>query len=336
METLIYTRKENQSVQCGICSHYCVIAPGARGRCQVRENRSGTLVSLVYPYLIASGVDPVEKKPIFHLKPGSTSYSIATVGCNLKCTFCQNAGIAQMPADNDGLIKGVHTPPARIVENALAAGCESISYTYTEPTVFLELALETARIAHDKGLYNIFVTNGFMTPEVIELAAPCLDAANVDLKAFDEAFYKEYCKARLAPVKKNLAAMKSAGILVEVTTLLIPGYNDNPDSIRALTDFIALTLGPETPWHVSRFHPCYHMTGIGPTPVELLEQAAQTGKDSGLRYVYTGNVPGLDSENTVCHSCGRLLVRRTGYQVDNFMTAQGLCPGCHTRAYGIY
>ena len=336
METLIYEKLKNDRVKCGICNHFCIIESGKRGLCHVRENRDGVLTSLVYPRLIASSVDPIEKKPLYHLKPGSTSYSVATVGCNLKCEFCQNAGIAQMPADRNGMIQGDTVYPGDIVEDAVRTGCDSISYTYTEPTVYLELALETARLAKKKGLYNIFVTNGFMSPDVVQLLEPVLDAANVDLKAFNDRFYKKYCKASLEPVKENLKAMKAAGIMVEVTTLLIPGLNDDDTEIRDMTRFIARDLGPETPWHVSRFHPSYRLTDVGPTRIQALEQAARIGKAEGLYHVYTGNAPGLDTENTFCHACNKLLVDRYGYRIKNHMTTPGQCPACNTPLHGIY
>lgn len=336
MKTLIYDKLENNRVKCGICNHFCTIEPGRRGLCQVRENRDGNLVSLVYPKVVARAIDPVEKKPIFHVMPGSRSYSIATAGCNLKCTFCQNSDISQIPIDHKGKIRGEDIYPQIIVEQAIAARCASISYTYTEPTVYFELALETARLAHQKGLLNIFVTNGFMSKEVIRMIAPYLDAANVDLKSFNDDFYRKFCKARLEPVKENLILMKSLGILVEVTTLLIPGLNDDPSEIKSMANFIAIELGVETPWHISRFHPCYNMTDRSSTPLSTLQMAFQAGKASGLHYVYTGNAPGLDSENTFCHGCGKMLIQRVGYNITNYMTTGGGCPDCGTEIYGIF
>jgi pyruvate formate lyase activating enzyme len=337
METLIYERLEQKRVKCGICNHFCVIKNGKRGICGVRENQDGALVSLVYPKLIATGTDPIEKKPIFHLKPGSLSYSIATVGCNFKCAFCQNADIAQIGPDVAGRVPGKPVSPGAIVKAAVQNGCESIAYTYTEPTVFFELALETAQLARQAGLFNIFVTNGYMSSRVLEMVSPYLDAANVDLKAFNDRFYQIHCKARLAPVKENIKLMKAMGILVEITTLLIPGLNDNEDEIRSMARFIARDLGQETPWHISRFHPCHQMTDRPPTPVSALDKARDAGRAAGLRYVYIGNVPGGSGENTCCHSCGAVLVKRRGYQVQNFIPGpEGGCPQCGTRAYGIY
>ncbi|MBU8912151.1 MAG: AmmeMemoRadiSam system radical SAM enzyme [Desulfobacterales bacterium] len=336
METLIYEKLDKKRVKCHICRHFCLIKDGKRGICGVRENKGGRLYSLVYPKVIANSVDPIEKKPVFHLKPGSYSYSIATVGCNFKCAFCQNSNIAQMPSDYDGLIQGRDFSPEAIVKEAVKTGCDSISYTYTEPTVFFELALETARLAKNQGLLNIFVTNGYMSTRALEMVGPWLDAANVDLKAFDDRFYQTWCKARLEPVKENISYMKELGILVEITTLLIPGLNDDKDDIKAMAEYIANDLGEETPWHISRFHPCHHMMDRPATPVPALEKAYEAGKAAGLRYVYIGNVPGQSSENTYCHSCNELLVKRTGYQIECYLQEQGKCPRCDTIAYGIY
>lgn len=336
METLIYEKLDKKSVKCQICSHFCVIKQGKKGICGVRENRDGTLVSLVYPKVIATSVDPIEKKPLFHLKPGSYSYSIATVGCNFKCSFCQNADIAQMPSDFKGMIQGRDLSPESIVQEAVKTGCKSISYTYTEPTVFFELALETAKIARKKGLYNIFVTNGYMSGRALEMITPFLDAANVDLKAFDDKFYKTYCKAKLEPVKENIKTMKGSGILVELTTLLIPGLNDDNDDICAMAGYIAGELGCETPWHISRFHPCYKMKRVPSTPVSSLENAYEAGRAAGLRYVYIGNVPGQVSENTYCHLCNELLVKRYSYQIENFLEKKQNCPKCDAIVYGKY
>ncbi len=336
METLIYERLEESVVKCHICNHFCVIKEGKKGRCGVRENKGGTLLSLVYPKVIAKGVDPIEKKPLFHLKPGSFSYSIATVGCNFKCAFCQNSDIAQMPRDFKGMIQGKEMLPESIVNEALKKGCESISYTYTEPTIFFELALETAILAKKKGLLNVFVTNGYMSQALLEMVSPFLDAANVDLKAFNDRFYQTYCKARLEPVKENIKQMKKMGIMVEITTLLIPGLNDDETEICAMADYIANDLGRETPWHISRFHPSYNMTDRPATSISSLEKAYSAGKAAGLFHVYIGNVPGLSSENTYCSSCNALLVRRYAYHIESYLSEGGKCPECKKIAYGIY
>ena len=336
MKTLLYDKLEDKKVQCRICNHFCKIKNGKKGICNVRENQDGRLVSLVLDRVIATSVDPIEKKPVFHLKPGSYSYSIATVGCNFKCQFCQNSDIAQMPSDRNGMIQGKTTHPENIVEQAMASGCQSIAYTYTEPTVFFELAYETAKLAKKNGLFNIFVTNGYMSTDLINMIAPFLDAVNVDLKAFDEKFYRTYCQARLGPVKENLVQMKQANILVEVTTLLIPGLNDDPNELTRMAQFLARDLGPETPWHISRFHPSYKMMDKSPTRVSSLERAFEIGKKAGLHHVYTGNVPGLLSENTKCPVCNTLVVKRHGYTIENYLKENGTCPQCGASIYGIY
>ncbi len=336
MDALLYEKLDKKQVRCCACNHFCVIKDKRKGICQVRENKNGRLVSLVYPKVIATSVDPIEKKPVFHFKPGSFSYSIATVGCNFKCAFCQNANIAQMPLNQNGMIKGKDLAPDSIVEQALKTGCDSISYTYTEPSVFFELALETAMLAKKHGLFNIFVTNGYMSTQLLEMVSPYLDAANVDLKAFNESFYKTYCKAKLEPVKENIKKMKDMGILVEITTLLIPGLNDDKDEINAMAEYIAKDFGTETPWHISRFHPCYNMTNIAATSLPALEHVYKAGIAAGLLYVYIGNVSGQPYENTYCSFCNEILVKRYAYNIESFLQDNDKCPKCGTSVYGIY
>ncbi len=335
MQAQLWEGLDEKKVRCHLCSHRCIIKPSARGLCNVRENQAGTLHTLVFGKIIASHIDPIEKKPLFHLCPGSRSYSIATVGCNFKCTFCQNADIAQMPADRDGLIMGSTASPEAVVAAASKAGCRSIAYTYTEPTVYFEFACETARLAKAARLYNVFVTNGYMTREAFERIAPFLDAANVDLKAFEEDFYRQYCGARLQPVKETLIRMKQAGKLVEVTTLIIPGLNDDARQLEALARFLVAELGPETPWHISRFHPTYRLTDRGVTPGETLEVARRIGLDAGLQYVYIGNLPGADGESTTCPGCGRVVVERIGYQIQGYHLKNGKCAFCGAAVYGV-
>ena len=333
-EALLYQPEEAHAVSCTLCAHHCRIAAGARGICGVRENRRGILTSLVYGMVIAENPDPIEKKPLFHCLPGSLSFSIATVGCNFRCTFCQNHEISQIPRE-EGRITGRERTPAQIVENALRSGSQSIAYTYTEPTIAFEFAYDTAGIAREKGLKNIFVTNGYMTEEMLELLAPRLDAANVDLKAFNEDFYQKQCGAHLQPVLDSLRKMKELGIWVEVTTLLIPGLNDGEEELRDLAGFI-LSLGAETPWHISRFHPRYKMTGTGPTPSISIHRAAEIGKSAGLKYVYCGNLPGDSGENTACARCGHLLIERTGFAVERMDMKGSGCPRCGTPLDGIF
>ena len=335
MEAYLYEALKDKKVKCNLCSHRCIIKDGERGICGVRENRSGVLESLVYGRLIARHTDPIEKKPLFHFLPGSISYSIATVGCNFKCLFCQNADISQMPSDHNGMITGDLYAPEDVVNAAVKGNCKSIAYTYTEPTVFFEFAFDTAKLAHAKGIKNVFVTNGYMTSEAVHMISPYLDAANVDLKAFNKSFYKEVVKARLEPVKKTLKLMKSFGIFVEVTTLLIPGLNDDKKELEKLALFLVESLGPETPWHVSAFYPTYRLTDRPPTPVESLVMAREIGIKSGLRYVYTGNVPSDDGENTFCYKCGKILIDRLGFSIIKNVLENGRCPYCGTQIDGI-
>jgi len=335
MEAWLYERLPEQRVRCRLCSHHCIIGNGKRGTCQVRDNRNGILETRVYGRLIAAGDDPIEKKPLFHLLPGSRSFSIATVGCNFKCRFCQNADIAQLPADRNGVIMGDPITPQQVVTATLDRRCASIAYTYTEPTVFFEFACDTAELAHDQGIKNVFVTNGFMSTEALERVSPWLDAANVDLKAYSDDFYKKQCGARLEPVKATLVAMKRLGIWVEVTTLIIPGLNDDPGELSDLAAFIAGELGVDTPWHVSRFHPTYRLTDRDATPVKTLLAARQIGMDAGLRYVYTGNIPGRGGEDTVCPGCGRIVIARRVFQIAQIRIRDGRCDGCQTVIDGI-
>ena len=335
MEAYLYEPADGDRVKCKLCCHRCVIKEGGRGICGVRENRSGILHTLVYGRLIARHIDPIEKKPLFHFQPGSLSYSIATVGCNFRCLFCQNAEIAQMPAERNGMIMGDTFSPEEVVKAAIKGDCRSISYTYTEPTIFFEFAYETAKLARKKGLRNVFVTNGYMTPEALRMISPYLDAANVDLKAFTDDFYKTRCGARISHVKETLRNMKSLGIFVEVTTLLIPGLNDDEEELRDLAVFISESIGPETPWHISRFHPTYKLTDRPSTPVDTLVRAREIGFKAGLRYVYTGNVPGENGENTFCHRCGEMIIQRWGFNIGKYLIKDGCCAHCGAGIDGV-
>jgi len=335
MKAYLYESVEDKKVKCNLCHHRCLIKDGKRGICGVRENHKGALQTLVYEKLIARHIDPIEKKPLFHFLPGSRSYSVATVGCNFKCRFCQNADIAQMPSDRNGTILGDRTTPQKEVAAAAKAGCKSIAYTYTEPTVFFEFAHDAAKLAHGAGIKNVFVTNGYMTPEALQMISPWLDGANVDLKAFTNDFYKKMCGARLSPVLKTLKGMKTQGIFMEVTTLLIPGLNDDPDELKQLAAFISDDLGIETPWHISRFHPTYRLTDRPVTPLESLLDAHEIGKKAGLRYVYTGNVPGQAGEKTVCYQCGQVVIDRLGFSIGEYALDNGCCRYCGAPVDGV-
>ena len=336
MRAYLYEALEDGKVKCNLCNHRCVIKVGHRGKCSVRENQAGTLHTLVYAKVIARHVDPIEKKPLFHFLPGTLSYSVATVGCNFRCKFCQNADIAQMPTDHDGVIMGDTVTPDEVVAAAKKSGCRSIAYTYTEPTVFFEFAYDTARIAHKHGNRNVFVTNGYMTTEALEMINPYLDAANVDLKAFRDRYYKDLCGARLKHVQKTLKRMRALGIFVEVTTLIVTGLNDDRAELEELAAFIAHDLGADTPWHISRFHPTYKLTDRPATPVETLGQAREIGLQAGLKYVYTGNVPGNTGENTFCPGCGEKVIERWGFQVGNLRIKDGRCSLCSDVIEGVW
>jgi len=335
MEAILYEPLKNQTIQCHLCSHRCVVADGHRGKCGVRENQSGKFTTLVYGRLIASHADPIEKKPFFHFMPGSTSYSIATVGCNFSCRFCQNADISRMPVDQNGRIAGTACEAKMVVAEAVQTGCRSIAYTYTEPTVFFEFALDTAMLARESGLRNVFVTNGYMTPEALDKIHPFLDAANVDLKGFTDSFYRDICGASLKPVKKTLVLMKSKGIHLEITTLLIPGLNDDPVHLSEMAAFIVSDLGADTPWHISRFHPTYKLTDRPSTPVSTLKNAREIGIEAGIHYVYTGNIPGDMGENTYCSQCGKLLIERWGFTVQQNRIRNGSCAYCNIQIPGV-
>jgi len=321
-----------KKVRCRLCNHFCIIDDGSRGLCRVRLNRDGQLYSLVYGFPVARNVDPIEKKPFFHFLPGSTSFSISTVGCNFRCMFCQNFEISQAPEDYTNYGTGIS--PAEIVRLAKKYGCESISYTYTEPTVYFEYAYDCAVIAKQAGLKNNFVTNGYMSMEALNKIAPYLDAANVDLKG-DENFYTKLCGAHLAPVLQNIRAMKEKGIWVEVTTLIIPEYNDSENVFNYLIEQLS-KISLEIPWHISRFFPTYKMSDHYPTPVEKIRQFRRRAIEAGFRYVYTGNVVMDEGENTTCPKCGFLLIRREGYLVSENNIVSGACRKCGYKIAGIW
>jgi pyruvate formate lyase activating enzyme len=333
-QAMFQERKEQKKVQCGLCSHRCVISPGKRGICAVRENQEGILYSLVYDKVVARNIDPIEKKPLFHFLPGSLSYSIATPGCNFRCKHCQNADISQLPRDQGGMILGEKVAPGEIVEAAGRNRCSSISYTYTEPTIYYELAFDTAKLAAEAGLKNVFVTNGYITAEALKEIRPYLHAANIDLKGYTDDFYRNICGAKLQPVLDSIRLYRELGIWIEITTLVIPGHNDSDEQLMGIAKFIK-SVGEDIPWHVSRFHPTYKLTDRHRTPFETLKRARQIGLDAGLRYVYEGNIPG-EGEETFCWSCKRLLIKRIGFSVQANSVKKGMCPYCGARIDGIW
>lgn len=332
-EAMFYVREAGDRVRCGLCRFRCLISDGARGICAVRENRGGTLYSLVYGKLCAEHVDPIEKKPLFHVMPGSKSYSIATVGCNFRCRHCQNYTIAQV--SSKAPIRGAEQAPQEIVKKAINSGCSSISYTYTEPTIFFEFAYDIARLANAAGLRNIFVTNGYITKDALTTIAPFLDAANIDLKGFSEGFYRDFVHARLPEVLDSIIEHRKQGIWIEITTLIIPGLNDSASELQGIAAFIANNLGVDTPWHVTQFYPTHLITDRPRTPVETLRMARDIGKAAGLRFVYEGNVPGEGGENTWCPSCSALLIQRYGFQIESNRIISGVCPDCGLSIAGI-
>ncbi len=310
MKQAMFWERKGESVVCRLCPRNCVIPEGRTGFCRVRKNEAGRLVSLVYGKAVALHQDPIEKKPLFHFAPGSECLSVATVGCNLDCDFCQNWDISHPEA-----ITGEDISPEEVVESAVEKGLPGIAYTYTEPTIFFEYAYDIMKIAKGRGLYNVWVSNGYTSPEAVRKAGKYLDAINVDLKG-DREFYRKICKVPdSSPVFEALREYKKVGVHIEVTTLLIPGYNDSEKDVRELCEWVKENLGRETPMHFSRFRPEFRMMHVPSTPVESLERALETARQCGMEWVYIGNVPGHENENTVCPDCGEVLIKRDGYSV---------------------
>jgi len=333
-ESVLYKKLLRRQVQCRTCAHYCLLKPGERGLCGVRENIAGKLYFLVYGTAVAHAVDPIEKKPLFHFLPRTKTYSVATVGCNFSCKNCQNYGISQ-GNKNPALAKeqiaflGEKITPREIVQNAQNLNCPSIAYTYTEPTIFLEYALDTMKLAKKAGLKNIWVSNGFLSPETRHKVKNCLDAANVDIKSLDDNFYRQICGGRLQPVLETCRQLKKWGVWLEITTLVIPGLSDNVENLKRIAHFIADHLGPETPWHVSQFSPeiSWQLHETKKTPVQKIRQAFEIGKNAGLMYVYTGNIPGLPTEDTYCPRCKQKNIDRRGFFAHR-LDKNGKCRNC--------
>lgn len=332
-EALLYEKLDGSSVRCHLCGHMCTISNTKRGKCAVRENRDGTLYSLVYGKVISQNVDPIEKKPLFHFLPGSRSFSIATVGCNFHCLHCQNYEISQYPRDTSLEIPGQNVTPEDVVQSALKSRSQSISYTYTEPTIFFEFALDCAKLAKVKGIRNVFVSNGYTSPDAARMIAPYLDANNIDLKGSDR-FYREICGARLEPVKNTIRLMKDLGVWVEITTLIIPDHNDSDQDLWDITAFIA-SLDPEIPWHVSRFYPTYKLNDKPRTPIASLRKAVEIGRRAGLKYIYEGNVPG-EGETTFCPACKTGVLTRFGYTITDSRMKEGRCANCNAAIAGVW
>ena len=332
-EAYLYKSLKDLRVRCDLCNHRCLIAEGLKGKCYVRKNIAGKLYSLVYEKLIAQNVDPIEKKPLFNFLPGSNTYSIAAAGCNFNCFFCQNYQISQV-SKSDENIPGKFETPQNVVKKAIENNCESISYTYTEPTIFFESAYDISVIAKENKLKNIFVTNGFMSREALDMISPYLDAANVDLKSFSDEFYIKNTGGRLAPVLNNIKYMKKLGIWIEVTTLLIPGLNDSNKELEQIAEFLRKT-GKEIPWHISAYFPQYK-SKIPQTSVNKIIEAVEIGKNAGLSYVYGGNVSYRGLENTFCPECGNEIITRSGFNIDRTDINEDKCCTCDCKVDGVF
>lgn len=334
-EAVLWEAAGDKKVQCFLCSHRCLIADGKTGRCRVRKNIDGILYTLTYNKLCSANPDPIEKKPLFHFQPGTSSFSVATEGCNFQCDFCQNWQISQA-AIEQGEIDGQAISPDKIVKAAVDYGCKSIAYTYTEPTIFMELCADCGKLAKQKGLTNVFVSNGYETIQAIDFVKEWLDGINIDLKSFSEDYYSRLCKAHLQPVLDTIEYIaKKTDMWLEVTTLVVPNENDTEDELKRLAEFIVTKAGADVPWHISRFHPQYKYTDSIPTPLETLEKAYEIGKAAGLHYVYLGNVPGSRTESTYCYNCERLLIERLGYTIRANNIKDGCCPDCGVKIAGF-
>jgi len=322
-EALFYKKLAEKKVQCQLCPRNCIITEGKRGFCGVRQNKKGKLVSLVYAKPCSVNADPIEKKPVFHFAPGTSCLSICTVGCNLDCSFCQNWEISH-PDE----IFGESVAPERIIEITKQNDLPGIAYTYTEPTVFYEYALDCMKLAKNAGLYNVWVSNGYINPEPAKQAAKFLDAINVDLKG-DIKFYQKLCSVpNEEPMKKALKIYKKAGVWIEITNLVIPGYNDKKEQVEKLVQWVKENLGTDIPLHFSRFYPHRKMADTSPTDVRTLEMAVQIAEYAGMKYVYLGNVPGHPKENTYCPKCGTPVIKRSGLMLNSINEK---CPKCNTK-----
>jgi len=327
-KALLFKKLENKLAQCQNCSHYCILKNNEVGKCGVRQNINGEIYSLVYRKICALHIDPIEKKPLFHFLPGTYSLSIATVGCPFGCLNCQNWQISQAPK-LWGKIEGKDFSPQEIVKIAQEQQTPSISYTYTDPIVFSEYALEIMKLAKTKNIKNNWISNGFWSKELLQEISPYLDAVNIDLKSFSDNFYQKYCNGKLQPVLDTLRNLKKKNIWIEVTTLIIPTLNDNKKEITEIANFIKKELGENTPWHVTKFCASlsWKLQNLPDTPAQTLKMAHQIGKQAGLRYVYTGNIPGLDSENTYCPHCSTLAIERKNFFIHRY-DKKGHCPSC--------
>jgi pyruvate formate lyase activating enzyme len=333
-EALFYTALDSGRIQCRLCPRQCVIAADRqRGACGARENRGGRLVSLVYNRPCARHLDPIEKKPLFHVLPGGTAYSIGTAGCNIHCKFCQNWDISQVRPES------ISTEPMTaeaVVREALAAQARVIAYTYNEPTVFYEYLTDCARAGNTAGRYSVMITNGYIQAEPQAALLPLLKAVKVDLKAFTDKFYAEICDGTLAPVLDSLQRIHRHGTWMEIVVLLIPTLNDSVLELQRMTDWVVTRLGPDVPIHFTRYHPTYQLRNLPPTPPDTLLKARQIAIAAGCHFAYTGNVPGLEGQDTHCPACRKIVVRRYGYQIRENRIVGGKCEFCGVTIPGVW
>ncbi len=327
-----WEKREGGAVQCLLCPRKCSVSKGRRGFCTVRINKDGSLYTLGYANPVAVHIDPIEKKPFFHVSPGAEVYSLAVAGCNMRCVFCQNWQISQSSPDQ---ARGDRLYPEEAVEQAVSNGCRFIAYTYTEPTVFYEYMIDIARIAKSRGIRNTMHTCGYINRAPLEELLKYMDAVNVDLKGFSGQIYSKIGQAaELGPVLDTLKTIKGSGVWLEITCLIIPGLNDDPSDIRRMCEWIRRNLGEQVPVHFSRFVPAFQLVNLPPTPLEKLEEAYNIAKSAGLRYVYIGNVPGHPGESTYCPACGNIVVRRAGYRILENKIKDGKCPFCGNKIAG--
>ena len=329
-EASYYEEIKEGKVRCNLCGHHCAIEDSKRGICGVRENKNGKLISLNYGKAVAANSDPIEKKPLFHFLPSSRAFSIAAAGCNMSCKYCQNYRISQVSDE----IMGTSLPPEEVVSRALELGCETIAYTYSEPTVFFEYAYDTSKLAKKEGLQNVFVTNGYIEEAPLRDIEPILDACNMDLKSFSDDFYLSVTGAGLDKVLESIKLASELDMWLEITTLVIPGLNDSRGEMKEIASFIS-NLDPSIPWHISRFRPAYKMKDLPATPVEKMKMAREEGEKAGLNHIYMGNLPG-DGEDTFCPNCGEKLIERFGFQVRKNRLSQGSCPNCGEIISGVW
>ncbi len=332
-EALFYKKLKDGSVQCQLCPHFCVLKEKERGKCGVRENRDGKLVSLAYGRPCSLAIDPIEKKPFYHFLPGEAALSLATVGCNLKCKFCQNSEISQARPEE---VPFKEIKPEEIVEMAKKQGTKIIAYTYTEPTIFYEYMLETAKLAKKAGIKNVIVSNGFINPVPLKKLCKYIDGANIDLKSIEDKFYREVCEARVKPILETLKILKKEKIWTEITNLIIPTLNDSEGGIKKLVEWVKENLGKETVLHFTAFYPCHKLLGLSPTPIETLKKARKIALDRGIKYVYTGNLPDEEGNNTFCPKCNKMLIQRRLFSITENNLNKGKCPKCHEKIDGVW